>query len=47
MIADIMGGVEALEGKVKGETRRAGAEKIARALEAYGEHFDHAGWKRL
>jgi len=29
---------------VKGETRRAGAEKIARALNAYGEHFDHAGW---
>ena len=47
VIADIMGGVEALEGKVKGETRRAGAEKIARALEAYAEHFDHAGWKRL
>jgi len=47
VIADIMGGVEALEGKVKGETRRAGAEKIARALNAYGEHFDHAGWKRL
>ena len=47
VIADIMAGVEALEGKAKGETRRAGAEKIARALDAYGEHFDHAGWKRL
>lgn len=45
VIADIMAGVEALEGKVKGEPRRAGAEKIARALNAYGEHFDHAGWK--
>ena len=44
VIADIMAGVEALEGKAKGETRRAGAEKIARALVAYGEHFDHAGW---
>ena len=47
VIADIMAGVEALEGKAQGETRRAGAEKIARALDAYGEHFDHAGWKRL
>lgn len=47
VIADIMAGVEMLEGKVKGETRRAGAERIARALDAYGEHFDHAGWKRL
>jgi hypothetical protein len=47
VIAEIMAGVEAMEGKVQGETRRAGAERIARALEAYGEHFDHAGWKRL
>jgi hypothetical protein len=47
VIAELMAGAEALEGKVKGETRRAGAEKVARALNAYGEHFEHAGWKRL
>lgn len=47
VIAELMAGAEAMEGKVKGETRRAGAEKVARALNAYGEHFDHAGWKRL
>jgi hypothetical protein len=47
VIADLMAGAEAMEGKVKGETRRAGAEKVANALNAYGEHFDHAGWKRL
>lgn len=47
VIADIMAGVEAMEGKVNGETRREGAERIARALQAYGEHFDHAGWKQL
>lgn len=47
VIADILAGVEAMEGKVQGETRRAGAEKVAHALNAYGEHFDHAGWKRL
>jgi hypothetical protein len=46
VIADILAGVEAMEGKVAGETRRAGAEKVAKALNAYGEHFDHAGWKR-
>jgi len=23
------------------------AERVAKALNAYGEHFDHAGWKRL
>ena len=47
VIAELMAGAEAMEGKVKGETRRAGAEKVANALNAYGEHFDHAGWKRL
>ena len=47
VIADILAGVEAMEGKVQGETRRAGAEKVARALDAYGEHFVHAGWKHL
>lgn len=47
VIAELMAGAEAMEGRVKGETRRAGAEKVARALNAYGEHFDHAGWKRL
>ena len=47
VIAELMAGAEAMEGKVKGETRRAGAERVAKALTAYGEHFDHAGWKRL
>ena len=47
VIAELMAGAEAMEGKVKGETRRAGAERIAKALNAYGEHFDHAGWKSL
>jgi len=47
VIAEIMAGVEAMEGKVKGETPSAGAEKIGKALNAYGEHFDHAGWKHL
>jgi hypothetical protein len=23
------------------------AQRVAKALNAYGEHFDHAGWKRL
>ncbi len=47
VIAELMAGAEAMEGKVNGETRRAGAERVAKALNAYGEHFDHAGWKRL
>ena len=47
VIGELMAGAEAMEGKVKEETRRAGAERVAKALNAYGEHFDHAGWKRL
>jgi hypothetical protein len=36
-----------MQGKEQGVTRRAGAERVAKALNAYGEHFEHAGWKRL
>jgi hypothetical protein len=47
VIAEMMAGAEAMEGKAQGVTRQAGAERVAKALNAYGEHFDHAGWKRL
>jgi hypothetical protein len=47
VVAELMAGAEAMEGKAQGETRQAGAERVAKALNAYGEHFDHAGWKRL
>lgn len=47
VIAELMGGAEAMEGKEKGVSRRAGAERVAKALNAYGKHFDHAGWKRI
>lgn len=47
VIAELIAGAEAMEGKAQGVTRQAGAERVAKALNAYGEHFDHAGWKRL
>ena len=47
VVAELMAGAEAMEGKEKGVTRRAGAERVAKALNAYGEHFEHAGWKRI
>jgi hypothetical protein len=47
LIADLMHGAEVMDGKVQGEKRRAGAERVAKALNAYGQYFDHAGWKRL
>jgi hypothetical protein len=27
--------------------RRDGAVRAVRALNAYGKHFDHAGWRNL
>ena len=45
VIAELLAGAEAMEGKVKGETPRAGAERVEKALKAYGRHFDHPGWK--
>ena len=47
VIAELMAGAEAMQGKEKGVKPRAGAERVAKALNAYGEHFDHAGWKRI
>ena len=47
VVAELIGGAEAMEGKEKGVTRRAGAVRVVKALNAYGEYFDHAGWKRL
>ncbi len=36
VIAELMAGAEVKD-----------AARVAKALNAYGEHFDHAGWKRL
>jgi hypothetical protein len=36
-----------MQGREKGVEPRAGAERVAKALNAYGEHFAHEGWKRL
>lgn len=47
VLADIMQGSSAMKGKESGVTRQAGAEKIIGALDAYGRHFEHPGWKRL
>lgn len=46
LIAEIMAGAEAMEGKEKGASPRAGAKRVAEALEQYGRYFDHPGWKK-
>lgn len=47
VIAEIMAAAEIMEGKQAGAPRRRGAEQVARALNAYGRHFAHPGWKRI
>lgn len=47
VIAEVMGGAEAMEGKDPHANRRAGAVRVVKALNAYGKHFDHPGWRNL
>ena len=47
IIAELMQASSAMQGKDKKVPARAGAEKAAAAIAAYGRHFDHPGWKPL
>jgi hypothetical protein len=46
ILEEVLAGVEAMKGKEKKDPR-AGAGKVVDALNNYGNHFDHPGWKRL
>ena len=46
VVADLIAGADAMQGK--GDLApRVGAHKAAMALNAYGKHFRHPGWKPL
>lgn len=47
VISDIMAASEAMEGKSKQQSRTDGAVALARALNAYGNHFDDPGFKPI
>ena len=47
IVGDIMNGVEAAEGKQGDKKRASGVVKVAQAANAYGKHFDHAGWQAI
>lgn len=47
IVADIMEGVEAAQGKHGEKKRATGVVKVAQAANAYGKHFDHAGWQAI
>src|SRR5574340_22998 len=46
VLADIIAATDAMSGKDTAEARK-GAEKIAAALDNYGNYFAHPGWKGL
>lgn len=47
VIADILAGAEAMEGKAKGVLPRAGAVKVLAALDNYAAYFEDAQFKPL
>jgi hypothetical protein len=47
VIADVLAGIEAMEGKAKKVKRQAGAVKVVGALEKYASYFEHPGWQPL
>lgn len=47
LLADIIQGSEAMQGKLPGTKARDGAVKIVQALDSYGKYFDHPGWRKL
>ncbi|HSD61428.1 MAG TPA: hypothetical protein VLC55_11300 [Burkholderiales bacterium] len=47
LIAELLAGADAMQGKAKGVTPREGAIKVVQALDDYGRYFDHPGWQPL
>jgi hypothetical protein len=47
IIADILSGVETMQGKTKSAKRQTGAVQILGALEKYDSYFDHPGTKPI
>lgn len=45
VLADILSGAEAMQGKDRQVARPDGARKVVGALENYGQYFDHLGWQ--
>lgn len=45
VIGEILQGTEMAQGKQGEQERASGVVKVAQALNAYGSHFQHPGWK--
>jgi hypothetical protein len=47
VIAQMMEGTEAMQGKNPKAKPQTGAVKVVQALDSYAKYFDHPGWKGL
>lgn len=47
IVADLMAGAEAAQGKHGEDQRAEGVVKVAQASNAYGKYFNHGGWKAV
>lgn len=47
VIADMLDGVETMQGKGKNVKRQTGAVKVLAALEKYGNYFDQPNWQPI
>ena len=47
VIGEVLAGAEAMQGKEAGVERRDGAVRVAKALNTYGQFFNHPGWRNL
>ncbi len=45
VLAEIIEGSKAMQGKADGTGKRSGAIKVVKALYSYGKYFDHPGWQ--
>lgn len=46
VVADLLAAADVMQGKAKGQPA-AGAHQAVTALNDYGRHFDHPGWKAI
>lgn len=47
VIADLLAGVDAMQGKVKKTPRQRGAVQVLGALDKYATYFDHPNWQPI
>ena len=47
VLGDIARGVETIQGKQPGKARPLGMLEVSRAMNTYGEYFNHPGWQAI